>query len=496
MAFDRSIARESKIWTPFIYSFPFEATQITDRATIFGLYSSAYLNRNKYLLEIETEDLANLLDDYNSKMADLTNQEAIVVQNIVSRRYIASIDTVIHDLNLATQSSQNDAKSNEWDAKFDALSVDEAELSTLATKAADAIAEHQARLAALDVDRAALNTLTSKVTSETLEYQARLSALSADEAMESTLSAQVNSRQQEHFAKLASLAADGAAVNTLASKVNSENLEYQARLAALSADQAVLETMAARVTSEIEKTNAKITEIEAYIEMESVHLDMADIEIAEKEIQSSKVDLQKLDVTNDIIKIQIDTVKTAQGLIDIDLKIARAKVDKAQIDRNINSIDLLDSEWAIEKARTQIAEAERDVADARATFAESRTTEAQAEIDYYTGTLTEQAEERTTKKIELMDLRQAGLDSDLGMRRSEKDLANALRKDEVNMELYMAIDDSAAQVAVDANKMNVAYQRSFNIDAENRAKIEATEIMATAEIGTTLTHTIAKATTT
>ena len=384
MAFDRSIARESKIWTPFIYSFPFDSTQTIDRTTIFGLYSSAYLNRNKYLLEIETEDLANLLADYNTKMANLTNQEAIVVADIVSRRYVETVEKIIHDKKLETKRMGIEADEDIWDAK----------------------------------------------------------------------------------------------------------------LAALASDTAALVTMAERVSSETQKTAAKITEIETYIEIEGIHLSEADIEISEKEIQSARVDLQKLGVTNDVLKIQIDTVKAAQELVDVDLRIARTKVDGAQIDRNINSIDLLDSELRIEQGRTQIAEAELNVAEARVALAQDRTDEVQAEIDYLTGTLTEQTEERAAKKIELMDLKQVGLNENLTIRRSEKSLANELRKDELDAELDMAGDDSLTQVAVDSERVSVMNTRAYNINRMVETKKEVAEIMATASIGTTLTHTIMKAETT
>lgn len=380
MAFDRSIARESKIWTPFIYSFPFDSTQTIDRTTIFGLYSSAYLNRNKYLLEIETEDLANLLADYNTKMANLTNQEAIVVADIVSRRYVETVEKIIHDKKLETKRMGIEADEDIWDAK----------------------------------------------------------------------------------------------------------------LAALASDTAALVTMAERVSSETQKTAAKITEIETYIEIEGIHLSEADIEISEKEIQSARVDLQKLGVTNDVLKIQIDTVKAAQELVDVDLRIARTKVDGAQIDRNINSIDLLDSELRIEQGRTQIAEAELNVAEARVALAQDRTDEVQAEIDYLTGTLTEQTEERAAKKIELMDLKQVGLNENLTIRRSEKSLANELRKDELDAELDMAGDDSLTQVAVDSERVSVMHTRAYNINRTVETKKEVAEIMATANIGTTLTHTIMK----
>jgi hypothetical protein len=348
------------------------------------LYSSAYLNRNKYLLEIETEDLANLLADYNTKMANLTNQEAIVVADIVSRRYVETVEKIIHDKKLETKRMGIEADEDIWDAK----------------------------------------------------------------------------------------------------------------LAALASDTAALVTMAERVSSETQKTAAKITEIETYIEIEGIHLSEADIEISEKEIQSARVDLQKLGVTNDVLKIQIDTVKAAQELVDVDLRIARTKVDGAQIDRNINSIDLLDSELRIEQGRTQIAEAELNVAEARVALAQDRTDEVQAEIDYLTGTLTEQTEERAAKKIELMDLKQVGLNENLTIRRSEKSLANELRKDELDAELDMAGDDSLTQVAVDSERVSVMNTRAYNINRMVETKKEVAEIMATASIGTTLTHTIMKAETT
>jgi hypothetical protein len=378
-AYSRSTARESKVWTPFVYSFPFDTTQTADRTTIFGLYSSAYLNRNKYLLEIETEDLANMLADYNLKMADLTNQETIIVNDIVSRRYLAGIDKLIHDKKMETKEARIEADEALWDEK----------------------------------------------------------------------------------------------------------------IAALATDEAALETMAVKITSETEKTAARITEIQSYIEMESIHLDMADIEIAEKEIQSAKVDIQKLDAANAALKIQIDTVRTAQELIDIDAKIARVKVEIAETDRAMKKIDLLENELTIEQARTAVAEAELPAAAARVTLAQAKKTEAQDEIDYI-ATLGTQAATNHQNKIDLMNTKQTGRVSAITINRQEKDLQYAHKIDLADLELTFMQADAALQPQLDASKVSILTYKAANEWSKALAAVQARQTLAAANIASTLTHVIQK----
>jgi hypothetical protein len=149
-AFSRAIARESKIWNPFVYSFPFDSNQTADRITIFGLYANSYLNGHKYLNEIEDEDLANLLTDYNSKIAELTAQEQIVVADIVSKRYLAGIDKLIHDQKMITKQAEIDSDDAIMDAKIAALAADQAALTTMATKVETETTKTEARITELE----------------------------------------------------------------------------------------------------------------------------------------------------------------------------------------------------------------------------------------------------------------------------------------------------------------------------------------------------------
>ena len=147
-SYDRAVSRET-FWEPFIYSFPFSSEQTIDRNIIFGMYSGAYLNQHIYLVDVETSDLSNLLNDYNTKMAELTTQEQIVVVGIVSKRYLESIEKLIHDQKMVTKQHTIDAENLTWDSKMAALAADQAQLETLDAKVLTEIAKTNARIVEL-----------------------------------------------------------------------------------------------------------------------------------------------------------------------------------------------------------------------------------------------------------------------------------------------------------------------------------------------------------
>jgi len=379
-AYARAKARENKIWTPFVHSFSFNATQTNERGIIYGLYSNSYLNQNKYLVEIEAADLANLLADYNSKIAELNTQEQAVVADIVSKRYLAGIDKLIHDEKLITKRAGIEADDDIWDAKT----------------------------------------------------------------------------------------------------------------AALSTDQAALQPLAERVSSETEKTAARITELQAYIAIEGMNLSEVNIAIAEKAIQSSKVDIQKLDTANAVLRIQIATVQAAQELVDIDLKTARTKIDISEIDRSMNKIDLLGSELTIEQAKTDVAEAELGVSAARVTLAGAKTNEVEEEIDHVRTTLTQQVQTNYENKRDLMDVKQAGREDSIVMHRQEKDLDHENKLAASNLDVTFANADKTLQESLDTTKVSVMDAKASNVWLKVSAAIAAEEKLATANIKTTLTHTVEK----
>lgn len=148
-AYQRARAREQRIWTPFIYSFPFSSEQTNERVIIFGLYSASANNQHSYLLQVETQDLLNIVNDYNFKMSQMTAEEQNVIADIVTKRYLANVDKLIHDNKMVTYSQKISAQEAEWNAKVAALAADRAQLTTLAAKVTAETQKVNARIAEL-----------------------------------------------------------------------------------------------------------------------------------------------------------------------------------------------------------------------------------------------------------------------------------------------------------------------------------------------------------
>lgn len=145
-AYQRNQNRETALWNPFTYSCPFSTLHTETRTALFGLYSSSYMNGQNYLIEIEAQELANVLADYNEKIARLSYEEQMILADIVTKRYLANIDKLVHDNKMVTYSQKLTAEEAEWDAKVAALSADQAALTTLAAKVTAETTKTNARI--------------------------------------------------------------------------------------------------------------------------------------------------------------------------------------------------------------------------------------------------------------------------------------------------------------------------------------------------------------
>jgi len=176
-AFQRARARERKIWPAFICSAAFNAARTAERVQLYGLYSGAFLNMHNYLTDIEATSLENLLDDYNSKVAELDNQETLLLNSIAAKRYLAGIDVLLNDQKLATREQKRQAEEAEWDAKMAALEADRAALATLATRLSAEEKKTQARIAELQARIAVEDSQLSIAEIEKTEKEIQLAEM-------------------------------------------------------------------------------------------------------------------------------------------------------------------------------------------------------------------------------------------------------------------------------------------------------------------------------
>jgi len=318
------------------------------------------------------------------------------------------------------------------------------------------------------------------------DYHNRIAGLTAQErmAVADIVSKRylTNIDKQIHDQKMASVQA----------RINMESALAGARYGALAADRAALETMAVKVETEISKNNARITELEAAIETEGVNLSLAETDISEKELQSLRVDNQKLDAANEILKIQVQTVRTAAELLDIDIQSAKTKVDIAETQRAIAKIGLGADELAIGRAQTEMMNAELPLLAARIELARAKTTDAEKELNYIASTLTAQEETAYANREFLMNVKEVSRQNELARKRDEQALNHENRLGESALAKALADANQVFQEKTDGEKVKGIYQPAFDTWRKVLAAVNAAAVVAGANVTTILAHTVKK----
>jgi hypothetical protein len=331
------------------------------------------------LIEVETTDLLNMLNDYNSKISSLNMQEQNVLADIVAKRYIAGIDKLIHDEKMITEGQKISAQDAEWTVK----------------------------IAALATDRAALVTLATKVTSETA------------------------------------------------------------------------------------KINARITELQAYIETEGYARSEVDIEKTNKEIQLAEKDIAILDAANAILKIQLEVVNKGMELVDVDLQKVKTQNEIESIKRSIARTGILESELKVEQAQTIAATAEKELYISRTTLAGKKVEAAEKEVDLY-GSLVTHEIENGVKKLDEKDAEQTRRISSISDKEDSALFNTSLKKDAADFDAKTITNERTVQGKLDLDKMYINSTQVTNKRAIDVAAIAAATKVAAASIVSTLEHTIEK----
>jgi len=463
-AYNRAVARETKIWKPFGYSFPFTLHQAADRIIIMGLYASSYLNNHKYLQEVESEELAYLLADYNAKMAELTTQQQIVVADIVGKRYLASVDKLIHDQKMISKQQGIDYDNALMDAKF----------------------------AALEADRAALTTMSSKIETARINNEAKIAQLQAYIQIEGYNKDAVEIEISEKEIQSAKVDIRKIDAQNDILKIQNETVAADTRLNKAEFEKLEKEIQSGRVDIRKVDTQNDILKIQNETVAAGARLVKMDIEQAEQELKAAKLETKKITEAAEILRIQVETVEAAMQLIDIDLRIASTKVDIAQTQRNIAKLGLLQDDLLIEKAKTAIEQAGIPISEARIRLAQAKYEDAVAEENYMRELLTKEIENYTNRK-NLKDAELTAKTQNLEHRQRLQDADNTLKIDLSNLSLLVASDDAASQVMIDNIKVGEIIQKPELAWLRALAAIAAAEKAAAAEITTDLTHTILKA---
>jgi len=448
--YERGATRESIIWNPFEHNGPFNTTQEVERTIVFGLYANTYLHGHNYLEEIETEDLAKLVDTYTVAIAQITNEETQYALEAAAKYYIEKIDNQIHDANIVTRGQKIDALDDEYDARTAALEADEAAITTMVAKV-----------------QLAWDKATQKI--KDLEMRVELEDV-AQQLVD------VDITEQELRAARADLAV------------------IEAGLKGLDIQLAITQTG-------IDQTNTDLQITEAGNEVDEIG-----IRKSETEVKESGVDL---DITNagiaktraevDGKKIQRDTKGVAVRVAEVDVQIVETEARQYELEAQTAGIEadtvklgLIDSEHTIALADKRAMRAENELLVQEKVLIDSKgehVIDETALIDEQTTT----QEDLSAKQIEHEDSRSA---AEIGMSQKQTiadDLIKAIRLGAFDSRKGFEDDEKELRVedADDRTDLNLERRRAAWDKAD--AAIDATQQVADADIINTLTHSVGAA---
>lgn len=445
--YERAAAREARIWGGFQFNGPFGTLHVEERTILFGLYANTYLHGQNYLTEIETEDLARLVDTYNNNMAMLTNEEARTVLEIAAKRHVENITHQIHEADMVTRGKKIDALNDEYDTRTDALDVDYAALQTKR-----------------DEVRLLWDRANQKV--KDLEMRAELEGVNY-QLVEVDISEQ----------KLKAARADLAVI-----EAGLKGLDIQLAITQAGIDITNTDLQITQGKNEVDEIGIRVSETE--VQESGVALDIINAGIARSKARAAgertKVDMEGVAVR--VAETELQTAETEAKEFRMDAEISGIEADTAKL-------ALVDSELSIAQSGKRVAAAENVLLARERYLIESRGENVTSETAF----VVDQQASREELDTKTLEHDQTEHDAEVEMSKAEttfEDDINDIKLGALdqNKELADQTKDTKVQDAEDRTELDDT--RADFAEAYAAAAIAAAREMASANIMNTLEHSI------
>jgi len=502
----RSRLREDQMWTTFTHCF-LGAYDPEKRVILFGLYANGFENSLEYLVDISTEKIVQLVSEYDLNMAQLDADQQQTVLEIASKKYIDTLDQLIHDQKMDVKKSQIDADDLEFDAKEAALQADQAALETLKekllqakTKAESDIATLEARIAeeeitseyvdveilqkALDVRKTELQTIEAGLRGVGIQMDITETAIQTVELNTSQIDVQqkidlVPVELKELEAGEKGLDADIMRSDTGKGLLDSEiagieNRAWKAQIDKsskktdtnlLEADLSKIKVDTAMIDVDIQKLEVRTAQEDAKrVELETDTALVA-VKVAEMQLAADKVDVQLMEIESDIALLDVRMLR--EDLLAVDKEISETRKDNLKYEISLKKqaqIDSIAKQIEIIKAKIKASETYQVI-----------------ETDVQASRLTKQTADQNYR------VTMALLNDELSIHRSEVKIASFAE------DIVLAEEQEGYQQKEDIEHIKIPESQVDAAYTKKNAAIDAAETMATANIINTLTHEIGAA---
>jgi len=502
----RGVDREATLWNPIADTF-ISMLDIEQRTILFGLYSNGFQNGFIYLQEISSEKLLQIIAQYDSNMSQLDSDQQKTVLEVASKRYLDSLDQMIHEQKMEELSSKIDATDKEFDAKFEALEADRQAIETLQVKALKAIEETTAKIAILESRIAEEAVNRSEVEISVLEK-----ALSVKKVSLQIIEAGVKGLNIQ-------LEIQNAAVQNLDLAVEKHN--YQQQADQVPANLKDMEAEGINIDAEVYKSGTTRSLLDADVAELGIRTVKTEIDIESKEIDTKllEVDIAKAlyktsEIDVDIKEILAKTEREKAKRIDletdtalVDVRIADLELDVKNVAIQLSGIEVDIAMLDIKILQTNLIKIDKTIAQIRKdTMAYEIPNKKQAQLDTIVKDveilktrITASNEYQTIEKnMQLSRIDKQVAEHNFKMSMTAMDEEFSIHKADIKIESYskdieIATDQKKYKQDEDDEQKRVPESQIDSAQTAQSAAIDAAETMATANIVNSLTHQIGAA---
>lgn len=502
------INRESRIWRPFQFVMPSTEEQRRAKAMVFGMYANAYRNGLDYMQAYKEAELEMIVADYDQKMAALSAEEQKAIFDILTRRYLSSIDRAVHDAKIEGMREQVDDDSAMMDARFESLEADWLAVETLRVrleqqerlteariqvlkaqlaqeeanrKLADIdianreidVARKETESAGMDVSLANKDLEIARAELSKQERETRLLGQDVEIEQKDLQISRAELEKQERDLRVVRAGHDILRTQMGVIEAGIKEIEHRRDLARMDIDKANTEAQIAR-TEQI-----RVQEREAALGLERARAGIKETEIRGENVQGdiarTRAQLKEMD---------LERLKTDQEISNMDIRVMRTREQIAQT-------SLLEGELEMTEVQKLVTEKGLEIYAHRVAMAEAQKETMEEQLD---ATLAMQIIEQAIGELR-QDERAAQFDSQIASidrQESASLLRLVFRLRRLETELTMSALEDGHQPVMDWYT-NAATRRRGNAAHTGRmAALEAARIQAAANILTTMTHSIGK----
>ena len=501
----RAELRGKDLFTPYSHCFVGFSDE-GKRAILFGLYANGGTNGFTYLVEISTEQLAQIVSQYESSMAGLDADRQKLVLDIAAKHYLDTLEQQIHDQKMAVKQSDIDMSHLEFNAKDLALDSDRKALEGLREKAVQAqaranadidilnarISEEAINMTQVEVDilekaiavkRANLRTLEAGIRGLDIQLDIRNTALQNIEL----LSEKHRVQQQIDLTPGELLEAQAEEINAHAAvlKTSTDN-------ALLDADIAEIQNRLVRTQLDVVSRGVDTALLDVDIAKANFDIASVDTDIKEMAVKTARETARQIELQTDIammdvrvVELQLDVDRVAVQLADIQTDITMIDVrmlqdDLIRIDQRIAELRRDTTAYEIPtKKAAQIAAVEKQIAVLQTKLAATMDYQT-LENDMYASRVNKQNSGQAYR------LAMANLDKELSLHRAE------MRIDSFSKDITIVNEQRTYQRREDLQHNKIPASQIEAAKDGRDAAIEAAKTMAMANIMNTLAHKILK----